>query len=140
LTLNGKSGWTLQLNNYGKPDYKSLNNHFKNQGLKIEYIGNGYGSFQNAEKNRNTILMTYHSAKGMDFDNVFLPFLSDDTNISRGDEETLFMVAITRSKMNLFITYSGFLHHLVSKFETSCQKIELTPTSQKNNSDIDFDF
>jgi hypothetical protein len=140
LTLNGKSGWTLQLNNYGKPDYKSLNNHFKNQGLKIEYIGNGYGSFQNAEKNRNTILMTYHSAKGMDFENVFLPFLSDDTNISRGDEETLFMVAITRSKMNLFITYSGFLHHLVSKFETSCQKIELTPTSQKNNSDIDFDF
>ena len=35
--------------------------------------------------------MTYHSAKGMDFDNVFLPFLSDDISISRRDEETLFM-------------------------------------------------
>lgn len=140
LKLNGKSGWTPKMNGFGKPDYLSLNNHFKNQGLKIEYVGNGYGSFQNAEKNRNTILMTYHSAKGMDFDNVFLPFLSDDTEISRGDEETLFMVAITRSKMNLFITYSGFLHHLVSKFETSCQKIELNSTSQKNNTDIDFDF
>lgn len=140
LKINGKSPWPPQMNNFGKPDYLSLNNHFKNQGLKIEYIGNGYGSFQNAEKNRNTILMTYHSAKGMDFDNVFLPFLSDDIEISKGDEETLFMVAITRSKMNLFITYSGFLHHLVSKFESSCQRIELNSTSQQNNADIDFDF
>lgn len=139
LKMQGKSIWAMQLNNYGKPDYKSLNSHLRQQGLKLEYVGNGYGSFQNAEHNRNTILMTYHSAKGMDFDNVFLPFLSDDTIISRGDEETLFMVAITRSKMNLFITYSGFLHHLVSKFETTCQRIELN-TPNQNNTDINFDF
>ncbi|MFT4757276.1 MAG: hypothetical protein ACI91R_001929, partial [Vicingaceae bacterium] len=55
LRQNGKSTWTLQENNYGKPDYNSLNNHFRNQGLKIEYVGNGYGSFQNAERNRNSI-------------------------------------------------------------------------------------
>lgn len=139
LRLQGKSIWVMQVNNYGKPDYNSLNSHLRQQGLKLEYVGNGYGSFQNAEHNRNTILMTYHSAKGMDFDNVFLPFLSDDTIISRGDEETLFMVAITRSKMNLFITYSGFLHHLVAKFESTCQRIELNNTNQ-NNTDINFDF
>lgn len=140
LKVNGKSTWSLQKNNWGKPDYNSLNRHFQKQGLKIEYIGNGYGSFQNAERNRNTILMTYHSAKGMDFDNVFLPFLSDDTDISRGDEETLFMVAITRSKMNLFITYSGYLHRLVSKFESTCQKIDLNTSNNTANTDIDFDF
>jgi hypothetical protein len=139
LRLQGKSIWVMQVNNYGRPDYNSLNSHLRQQGLKLEYVGNGYGSFQNAEHNRNTILMTYHSAKGMDFDNVFLPFLSDDTIISRGDEETLFMVAITRSKMNLFITYSGFLHHLVAKFESTCQRIELNNTNQ-NNTDINFDF
>jgi superfamily I DNA/RNA helicase len=139
LRLQGKSIWVMQVNNYGKPDYNSLNSHLRQQGLKLEYVGNGYGSFQNAEHNRNTILMTYHSAKGMDFDNVFLPFLSDDTIISRGYEETLFMVAITRSKMNLFITYSGFLHHLVAKFESTCQRIELNNTNQ-NNTDINFDF
>ncbi|MFT4757459.1 MAG: superfamily I DNA/RNA helicase, partial [Vicingaceae bacterium] len=88
----------------------------------------------------NSILMTYHSAKGLDFDNVFLPFLSDDTSISRRDAETLFMVAITRSKMNLFITYSGFLNHLVSKFESTCQKIDLNTSNQTANTDIDFDF
>ncbi|MFW5871648.1 MAG: 3'-5' exonuclease [bacterium] len=140
LKLNGKPSWFMQKNDYGKPDYHSLNSHFKNQGLKIEYVGNGYGSFQNAERNRNTILMTYHSAKGMDFDNVFLPFLSDDMTISKRDEETLFMVAITRSKMNLFITYSGYLHRLVSKFESTCQKIDLNASKQSADTDIDFDF
>ena len=140
LKANGKPSWTLQENTWGKPDYNSLNRHFQSQGLKIEYVGNGYGSFQNAERNRNTILMTYHSAKGMDFDNVFLPFLSDDTDISRGDDETLFMVAITRSKMNLFITYSGYLHRLVSKFESTCQKIDLNASNQTANTGIDFDF
>lgn len=140
LRDNGKSEWLMQKNNYGKPDYNSLNNHFRNQGMKVEYVGNGYGSFQNAERNRNLILMTYHSAKGMDFDNVFLPFLSDDINISRGDEETLFMVAITRSKMNLFITYSGYLHHLVEKFESTCQRIDISSSNNNSSTDIDFDF
>lgn len=140
LRQNGKSTWSLEENNWGKPDYNSLNSHFRNQGLKIEYVGNGYGSFQTAERNRNIILMTYHSAKGMDFDNVFLPFLSDDTSISRRNEETLFMVAITRSKMNLFITYSGYLHHLVSKFESTCQKIDLNTNNQNVNMGTEFDF
>ena len=117
-----------------------MNNHFRNQGLKVEYVGNGYGSLQNAERNRNTILMTYHSAKGMDFDNVFLPFLSDDTDIPGRDKETLFMVAITRSKRNLFITYSGYLHRLVSKFEVSCQRIDLKALNKPANSDDGFDF
>lgn len=140
LRNNGKSEWTMQENNWGKPDYNSLNSHFRNQGLKVEYVGNSYGSFQNAERNRSLILMTYHSAKGMDFDNVFLPFLSDDISISRRDEETLFMVAITRSKMNLFITYSGYLHHLVEKFESTCQRIDLSSSNNNANTDIDFDF
>jgi superfamily I DNA/RNA helicase len=140
LSQNGKKEWTFEENDWGKPDYNSLNRHFRKQGMKVEYVGNRYGSFQNAEKNRNLILMTYHSAKGMDFDNVFLPFLSDDINISRRDEETLFMVAITRSKMNLFITYSGYLHHLVEKFESTCQRIDLSSSNNNANTDIVFDY
>ena len=151
LRQNGKTEWDFEENNWGKPDYDSLNRHFRNQGLKVEYVGNSYGSFQNAERNRNLILMTYHSAKGMDFDNVFLPFLSSDLNISRRDdfsisgrdenlEKTLFMVAITRSKMNLYITYSGYLHHLVRKFESTCQRIDLNQLNDNDKPGIDFDF
>ncbi|MBE7688368.1 hypothetical protein F6A46_08990 [Tenacibaculum finnmarkense genomovar ulcerans] len=138
LENNGKKEWILQKNNWGKPNYNSLNNHFRKEGLKVEYIGNGNGSFQNAERKNNLIIMTYHSAKGMDFDNVFLPFLSEGLYISRDDEKTLFMVALTRSKKNLYLTYSGYLHHLVETFETTCQRIDLNASN--NNADIDFDF
>jgi len=138
LKLEGKSEWTKVLNDFGNINYYPLNNHFKNSGIKVEYVGNGYGSFQNAERNRNLILMTYHSAKGMDFENVFLPYLSDETFIK---DETLFMVALTRSKMNLYVTYSGYLHHLVERFESTCQRIDLKPVKQGGTNAIDdFDF
>lgn len=140
LKNNNKPKWNYQEDNWGKPDYKSLNSHFLNHGLKVEYVGNGFGSFQNAERNRNLILMTYHSAKGMDFDNVFLPFLSDDLEISKTNSETLLMVALTRSKMNLFLTYSGFIHRLVKKFEASCQTIPLNKSNNEKASGINFDF
>jgi len=138
LERESKPKWNLVENNWGKPNYNSLNKHFKNIDLKVEYIGNGYGSFQNAERNRNLILMTYHSAKGMDFENVFLPYLSDDNYIK---DETLLMVALTRSKMNLYITYSGYLHHLVERFKSTCQRIDLnTVNNESKNIDDDFDF
>jgi superfamily I DNA/RNA helicase len=140
LKNNNKPKWNYQEDNWGKPDYKSLNSHFLNNGLKVEYVGNGFGSFQNAERNRNLILMTYHSAKGMDFDNVFLPFLSDDLEISKTNSETLLMVALTRSKMNLFLTYSGYIHRLVKKFEASCQTIPLNKSSNETASGVNFDF
>ncbi len=140
LKNNKKPNWNFQKDSWGKPDYQSLNRHFASNGLKVEYVGNGYGSFQNAETNRNLIIMTYHSAKGMDFDNVFLPFLSDDLVIAKKNQETLLMVALTRSKMNLFLTYSGFIHQLVKKFETTCQPIPLNKSSNEKASDINFDF
>jgi hypothetical protein len=47
-------------------------------------------------------LLTYHSAKGTEFDNVFIPFANDDENFDRNS----FYVAVTRSNLNLHITYS----------------------------------
>lgn len=134
LKINGKSRWSPTKNQYNSIDYKPLNEHFRNNGIKAEYIGNSYGSFQNSAKNRNLIIMTYHSSKGMDFDNVFLPFLSDNLKFPHYEPKTLFMVALTRSKMNLFITYSGYLHDYVRKFESSCQRVSVSENnvSKKN--------
>lgn len=136
LIQNSKPEWILQENNWGKPNYDLLNQHFRNNGLRVEYVGSRFGSLQNADSNKNIIMMTYHSAKGLDFENVFLPYLSDDVRIS----ETLLMVAITRSKMNLFITYSGNLHHLVRRFEPNCQKVELNSTNTSIEEELEFDF
>jgi superfamily I DNA/RNA helicase len=140
LQLNEKAPWTVKRNSWDKIDYDSLNRHFKGQKLKMEYIGNGYGSLYSAEQNRNVILMTYHSAKGMDFENVFIPFLSQSITISPKNDRTLLMVAITRSKMNLYLTYSGRPHFLVQSFKSACQKIEIG-TNPNNINEIDeFDF
>lgn len=135
LIQNSKPEWVLQENNWGKPNYDLLNQHFRNNDLRVEYVGSRFGSLQNADSKKNIILMTYHSAKGLDFENVFLPYLSDDVRIS----ETLLMVAITRSKMNLFITYSGNLHPLVRRFESNCQKVELNSTNTSKE-ELEFDF
>lgn len=138
LTQNGIPEWDEQYNNWGKPNYNFLNQYFRNNGLSIEYIGNNYGSLQNADNNKNIILMTYHSAKGLDFENVFLPYLSSGLYIF---SKTLLMVAITRSKMNLYITYSGFLHPSIESFEsTCCQKIDIGSTAKEIEPVLEFDF
>jgi superfamily I DNA/RNA helicase len=139
LENNNKKTWSLGKNRWGKPDYDSLNQYLNTQSLKAEYVGNGYGSFESAARNHNVIIMTYHSSKGMDFENVFLPFMSSDLYITSYQEETLFMVALTRSKTNLYISYSGQLHQLVKRFESSCQKVSFTEDNNKNDS-FNFDF
>ena len=54
-------------------------------------------------------LLTYHSAKGTEFDNVFIPFADNDMKLNRNP----FYVAITRSNRNLDLSYSRKLTHLM---------------------------
>ncbi|MCL2703856.1 MAG: AAA family ATPase [Defluviitaleaceae bacterium] len=71
---------------------------------------------------KTVYLTTFHAAKGMEFDNVFVPFLSDDKfpdpdtvanavseDAAYADEIKLLYVAATRSKYGLYMTYSGTL-------------------------------
>jgi hypothetical protein len=50
LSANGKPNGTKRKTDYGKPDYGDLNRHFKSNGIKIQFIGSGYGSLSDAEK------------------------------------------------------------------------------------------
>lgn len=142
LSANGKQQWNETKNQWGKPDYGSLNRHFKTNGIKLQFIGSGYGALKDAERNKEAILMTYHSSKGLDFDNVFLPFLNTHFSI-RSNAATLFMVAMTRSRKNLYLTYFGYTHDLVDKFKSECTEITISDIlNQKttNRSTNNFDF
>jgi hypothetical protein len=142
LSANGKQQWNETKNQWGKPDYGSLNRHFKTNGIKLQFIGSGYGALKDAERNKEAILMTYHSSKGLDFDNVFLPFLNTHFSI-RSNAATLFMVAMTRSRKNLYLTYFGYTHDLVGKFKSECTEITISDIlNQKttNRSTNNFDF
>lgn len=143
LSANNKPAWAVKTNNWGSPDYTDLNRHFKANSIKVQFIGSGNGSLRDAETKKDTMMMTYHSSKGLDFDNVFLPFLNNSLYISPNNEETLFMVAITRSRKNLYLSYFGYTHNLIDKFKGDCTEISIADVSNVNpskKSNTDFDF
>lgn len=56
----------------------------------------------------NIKVMTYHSAKGLQFETVFLPMIEDFIDDGGNDRKALY-VAMTRTYRNLYIMYSGTL-------------------------------
>ena len=112
--------WDVEVGRwFGARNYSRINEYFKDNGIKMEYVGNEHGSFIHARENNNIILMTYHSSKGMDFQNVFLPFLSASRYTDSLDNfiPTPLMVAMTRSNYNLAISYSGEPLNCISNFK-----------------------
>jgi superfamily I DNA/RNA helicase len=125
LVTMGKKEWLVQLNRFGKVDYNKLNSYLKSNGLKLQYVGNGYGTF--VESEGTICVMTYHSSKGLDFDNVFLPGLNQSLYINSNEHlsRTLFMVAMTRSRLNLYLLHSGSKSAYLSNFMSDCNRINV---------------
>jgi len=42
-------------------DYEAMNNYLRSQNIKLQFVGSNYGSLLDAERNKEAILMTYHS-------------------------------------------------------------------------------
>lgn len=126
LELNGHNAWEEVDNIYGKPNYNILNDYLKECGLKYVYVGGGYGSLDEVMDGDCAAIMTYASSKGLDFTNVFMPFVSGDLYINTDPEisKIQFMVAMTRCKLNLYLTYSGSPCCYVDKFADDCSKID----------------
>lgn len=117
-----------------KPDYESLNSYLKNKGIPIMYIGNNYGSLTEADEENKVVIMTYHSAKGLDFDYVYLPMTNNDMNIY-SNVNSLLLVALSRSKSGLFISYSGSQYPPLRKFLSGIKPKQI---SAIDGSDIIF--
>jgi superfamily I DNA/RNA helicase len=114
LKLEGKNPIPDEYTGNSRDNYNKINAHFKSVNLKFQYLGNGAGSFDNASRDGLVTVMTYHSAKGLDFKAVFIPFLTTSLEIWRDPEsraKTLFFVALTRSREQLFLSYSGTNKH-----------------------------
>ncbi|NLF79419.1 MAG: AAA family ATPase [Chloroflexi bacterium] len=91
-----------------KIDYNLVNAHLKANGISLRYLGSNYGRLTESDEQPIVYLMTYHSAKGLDYDAVFLPHLNSDMEFWRENEDLsrrLFFVATTRSRRNLFMSY-----------------------------------
>lgn len=111
----------------GKPllpngaDKNMINEHLKHNSIRFQYLGNGVGSFAKAGAENLVTVMTYHSAKGLDYQAVFIPFLSPMLEIWRDTQRAraLFFVALTRSREQLFLSYSKVKHPLLAEIDDS---------------------
>lgn len=138
LTSRGHLPWEQRRDRYNGYDFGDLNSHLRDNGINMQYIGNVYGHLSTYDTCIS--LMTYHSAKGLDFEYVFIPF-ADEKNMapiierlgtSEESAKTLFMVAMTRAKENLTFTYTGELSKFVKFFQDKCSQIDLSDRSSSS--------
>lgn len=138
LTSRGHLPWEQRRDRYNGYDFGDLNSHLRDNGINMQYIGNVYGHLSTYDTCIS--LMTYHSAKGLDFEYVFIPF-ADEKNMapiierpgtSEESAKTLFMVAMTRAKENLTFTYTGELSKFVRSFQDKCSQIDLSDRSSSS--------
>lgn len=103
--------------------YKEFNDFFQKRKCPLMFLGSNNGSLPKSDSTKMVYLMTYHSAKGLDFENVFLPYLKNGIyldampkNLSReANERRHFFVALTRSRRNVFLSYHGTPHWVLKK-------------------------
>lgn len=127
----------------GKIDYNLVNAHLRANGISLRYLGSNYGRLTESDERPIVYLMTYHSAKGLDYDTVFLPHLNSSMEFWRNDEglaRRLFFVATTRSRRNLFMSYHAPEPHQYIKAmpQDLLKPMEIQKESEPNgrNSDI----
>ena len=110
-------------------DVKLVHNMLKTHDINHEVRYKDEEDWRNSIDNldfstENPKVMTYHSAKGLQFGTVFLPGiapLSDDPTRKISDQKALY-VAMTRTYRNLFIMYSGDLPFPLSEVPSDLYK------------------
>ncbi len=116
LKMEKVDPWVRVNDSFGKnPNYTLLNSYLKSKGVPLMYVGNNYGSLTAADIQNKVVLMTYHSSKGLDFDYVYLPMVNTEMKI-HSKEDSLLLVALSRSKSGLLVSYTGSLYNGLVKF------------------------
>ncbi len=108
---------------------KQAYEHFKQKGLEVEVKYDDKTNFKNSVMNLNfrtsaPKVLTYHSAKGLQFEAVFLPMC----NVDQENDRNALYVALTRSYRDLYILHNGDL----SPFLRNAADLVEDLTEQKN--------
>jgi len=127
----------------GRIDYNLVNAHLKANGISLRYLGSNYGRLTESDEQPIVYLMTYHSAKGLDYDAVFLPHLNSGMVFWRENEDLsrrMFFVATTRSRRNLFMSYYAPEPHRYVKAmpQDLLKPMEIHKESAPNGNNIDI--
>lgn len=114
-------------------DYQPMNAAFASGAAPLRYLGNSYGDLAESNRRKLVYLMTYHSAKGLDFERVYVPRLSPKLRIPAGGDpeqaRRLLFVAVTRAREELVLSRAGAeVHPLVAQIpEKLFTRIRIKP-------------
>ena len=86
----------------GKLKLEEVNDILKKHDIPFRFFGGGIGDFKEGDEKPLTYVMTWHSAKGLDFESVILPDIADSPCRCNP-----FYVALSRARHKLTLTYSG---------------------------------
>ena len=121
-------------------DYDPLNEYLKKLKIPMMYYGGSQGGdLANASSSKKILLMTIHSAKGLEFGSVFTPFMDQGSSLcpytsmlkkEKWQRRCLFM-AITRTKLNFYASYSKTLTEYLNPLEPKNIAITLGNNGQK---------
>lgn len=105
---------------------KAIGSLLKGQGVDFEIRYNDREDWRNSVdtldfSSTNPKLMTYHSAKGLQFEAIFLPCIEDFVD-DRGPDSKALYVAMTRTYRYLYIMYSGQLPKPLSDIPSNLYK------------------
>lgn len=124
-------------------NYEPFNEFWEEEGVSLMYFGNSHGELSKGETEPMVFLMTFHSSKGLDFRNVFIPGMQDGATIVsqralKEDPELdrrLLFVAVTRSRENLFISHSGRQAHPLLKGLPASVVANVAPKKPRRDDD-----
>ncbi len=110
----------------GGLDYNPVNKFLKKNDISLMYFGGtGGGQINVATRSRLVFVMTLHSAKGLEFDSVFMPFMNYERlpcpypSLKNNDEwqRRFVYVALTRTRLNFYVSYTGEMNEILERFE-----------------------
>ena len=109
---------------------KNVGNALLKLGLNVELRYNDEQDFRNSKDSLNFSssipkVMTYHSAKGLQFETIFLPEIECFSDDGSSHRKALY-VAMTRTYKDLYLMYSGILPSPLSNIPQDLYKISET--------------
>lgn len=111
----------------GGHDYNAVNQFLKKNGISLMYFGGtGGGKINTATRTRQVLAMTLHSAKGLEFDSVFMPFMHSQRlpcpypPLKNKDEwqRRFVYVALTRTRLNFYASFTGEMNDILARLES----------------------
>ena len=113
------------MRNFSNKDVKAVYEQLKAMGGNYELRYNDKEDFRNCHDSLNFAstnpkVMTYHSAKGLQFETVFLPYIEKISG-QDSDRKALY-VAMTRTYRNLYVMYSQRLPFPLSNIDKMLYK------------------